>query len=84
MDALLSTHARSRMQQRGIRAEALEALLDLGRVQPLRTQGREMVYFGKKARKGLPDERLGRLYAVLAADGTVITVGHRFRRVKGA
>jgi hypothetical protein len=53
VDALLSTHARSRMQQRGIRAEALEALLDLGRVQPLRTQGREMVYFGKKARKGL-------------------------------
>ena len=72
------------MQQRGIRPEALEALLDLGRVQPLRTQGREMVYFGKKARKGLSNERLSRIYAVLAADGTVITVGHRYRRVKGA
>jgi hypothetical protein len=43
-----------------------------------------MVYFGRKARKGLSDGRLGRLYAVLAADGTVITVGHRFRRVKEA
>jgi hypothetical protein len=41
LDSLFSTHARSRMQQRGIRPEALEALLDLGRVQPLRTQGRE-------------------------------------------
>lgn len=84
MDTPLTSHARSRMQQRGIRSEALEALLDLGRVQPLRTQGREMVYFGKKARKGLSDERLARIYAVLAADGTVITVGHRYRRVKGA
>ena len=72
------------MQQRGIRPEALEALLDLGRVQPLRTQGREMVYFGKKARKSLSNERLSRIYAVVAADGTVITVGHRFRRVKEA
>ena len=83
MDSLLSSHARSRMQQRGIRPQALEALLDLGRVQPLRTQGREMVYFGKKARKGLANGRLARIYAVLGADGTVITVGHRYRRVKG-
>lgn len=64
-------HARARMQQRGIRPEALEALLDHGRVHHLHCEGRELVHLAK-------------LYAVLAADGTVITVGHRYRRVKGA
>jgi hypothetical protein len=52
LDSLFSSHARSRMQQRGIRPEALEALLDLGRVQPLRTQGRETAW---------PSAREGRL-----------------------
>jgi hypothetical protein len=72
-------HARARMQQRGICADALEALLDHGRVCHLHSQGCELVYFGKKARKGFPN-----IYAVLGANGTVITVGHRYRRVKEA
>jgi hypothetical protein len=67
------------MQQRGIRPDALEALFDLGRVCHLHSQGRELVYLGRKARKGFPN-----IYAVLGANGTVITVGHRYRRVKGA
>ena len=72
------------MQQRGIRTDALEALLDHGRSCHLHSKGRELVYLGKKARKGLSDERLSRIYAVLGPDGKVITVGHRYRRVKGA
>lgn len=71
-------HARTRMQQRGIRADALEALLDFGRSRHLHSEGRELVYFNKKARKRFPN-----IYAVVA-DGTVITVGHRYRRVKEA
>lgn len=79
-----TSHARARMQQRGIRPDALEALFDLGRSCHLHSKGRELVYFGKKARKGLSDERVSRIYAVLGPDGKVITVGHRYRRVKGA
>ncbi|HEX6321172.1 MAG TPA: hypothetical protein VFZ84_20085 [Burkholderiales bacterium] len=37
----------------------------------LHSEGRELVHFRK-------------IYAVLGPDGTVITVGHRYRRVKGA
>ena len=74
----MTGHARTRMQQRGIRAGALEALFDRGRSRHLHSEGRELVYFGKKARQGFPN-----IYAVVA-DGTVITVGHRYRRVKEA
>lgn len=84
MQMPFTDHARARMQQRGIRPDALEALLDYGRTCHLHSEGRELVYFGKQARKGIPDARLARIYAVLASDGTVITVGHRYRRVKGA
>ena len=78
MTDLFTHHARARMQQRGIRRDALEALLDLGRSKHLHSEGRELVYFGKKALKRFPN-----IYAVVA-DGTVITVGHRYRRVKEA
>ncbi len=75
----LTDHARARMQQRGIRPDALEALFELGRVCHLHSQGCELVYFGKKARKRFPN-----IYAVVGANGVVVTVGHRYRRVKGA
>lgn len=64
-----------------------------GRVRHLHTQGRELVFFDKKARKRLTKDRpgaarearrLSHTYAVLGSDGTVITVGHRYRRVKEA
>ena len=80
------------MQQRGIRAEALEALLDFGRAEHV-DHGREIVFFDKAARARLarqnPDvakeaERLRRTYAILGSDGTVITVGHRYRRIPRA
>jgi len=89
MDALLTTHAQVRMQQRGISAAALEALLDFGRVAHV-DRGRDIVFFDKKARARLARAkakvareaaRLCRTYAILGSDGTVVTVGHRYRRI---
>ena len=89
MTANLTAHARTRMQQRGIRALALEALLDFGRVEHV--HGGEIVYFDKAARVRLakqnPDlardvDRLTRTYAILGSDGAVVTVGSRYRRIR--
>jgi hypothetical protein len=89
MLSIFTDHARTRMQQRGIRADAIEALLDYGRASPA-GEGCELVFFDKAARARLfrdnPDavreaERLCRTYAVLGRDGAVVTVGHRYRRV---
>src|SRR5205809_7256682 len=49
----LTHHARARMQQRGIRAEAIAALLDFGCTRHLHSKGRELVFFDKKARARL-------------------------------
>src|SRR5437773_9117830 len=49
----LTHHARARMQQRGIRPEAVEALLDFGCARHLHSKGRELVFFDKKARARL-------------------------------
>jgi hypothetical protein len=85
----LTPHARARMQQRGIRPQMLEALLDYGREVRV-AGGRELVFFDKRARARLAKaglardaqaERLCRSYAVLSSEGIVITVGHRYRRI---
>ena len=85
----LTRHARARMQQRGIDAAALGALLDYGRVARA-GRGVDIVYFDKRARQRLarehavaaPEaERVCNSYAIVASDGTVITVGHRTRRI---
>ena len=90
MDLAVSPHARARMQQRCISPAAVEALLDFGRTRHVHSNGRELVYFDKKARARLLKanpaaaremSRLRRTYAVLAGDGSVITVGHRFKRI---
>ena len=89
----VTAHARARMQQRGIRSDALEALLDFGSARHLHSKGRELVFFDKKARSRLENadcavareaDRLRRTYAIIGSDGTIITVGHRYRRVKEA
>jgi hypothetical protein len=86
----LTPHARARMQQRGISAAILEALLDFGRERHLHADGREIVYFDKKARARLGKvnpaaaraaAKLTRTYAIMGSNGVVITVGHRYRRV---
>jgi len=81
------------MQQRGIRAEAIDALLDFGCARHLHGKGCEVVFFDKKARarfaKANPGaareaERLRRTYAIVGSNGVVVTVGHRYRRVTRA
>ena len=88
----LTQHARVRMQQRGIGPEAVEDLLDYGRVVHDH-RGAEIVFFDHAARRRLAREqgedairRLGKrlaTYAVLGANGQVYTVGHRTRRLYG-
>ena len=86
---LLSRHARARMQQRGISAAALDALLDFGSFERAGS-GRDIVFFDRKARERLaraaavpPAEadRVCNSYAIVESNGTVITVGHRYRRI---
>lgn len=88
----LTAHAAARMQQRGIRADALETLLDFGCV-AYDHHGGQVVFFDKKARTRLAKadaaaardaEKLSRTYAVLASDGSVRTVGHRYQRIRRA
>lgn len=89
-DECVTAHARARMQQRGIAAEALEHLLAFGR-EAHDHRGAVLVYFDKAARRRLAREagdearrllpRVQRLYAVLSGHGEVVTVGHRYRRI---
>jgi hypothetical protein len=86
---LFTPHARTRMQQRGIPAAAVELLISYGNSAPA-GDGCELVFFDKAARARLfrddpaaarEAERLCRTYAVLGNDGAVVTVGHRYRRI---
>src|SRR2546427_5559591 len=79
----LTHHARARMQQRGIRAEAIAALLDFGCARHLHSKGRELVFFDKKARARLAKAnpaaareagRPRRTYAIPGSGGGVITL----------
>lgn len=84
----LTTHARTRMRQRGIRAEDLDWILDYGR-EAFDHRGHVVLYFDKAARRRLARAaagrkdlaRLARCYAVLSPRGEVVTVGHRYRRM---
>ncbi len=91
MTVQMTKHAAIRQQQRGIPPLILEWLESYGASSQSR-QGAEIRYFDKHSRKQLAKavgaEIVGRLtglldtYAVFAADGTVITVGHRLKTVK--
>ena len=84
----VTSHARARMQQRGIGAEALDILLSYGR-EAYDHHGAVILYMDKAAQRRLasasveknPARRLAGLYAVLSRHGQVITVGHRTRRI---
>ena len=86
----LTHHARARMQQRGISAATLDALLDFGRTARA-GGGSEIVFFDKRARERLARsgtvppaqaDRVCRSYAIVESDGLVITVGHRYSRIR--
>ena len=85
----LSHHARARMQQRGIDRTALDCVLDFGR-EHHDHRGAVLLVLDRRALQRI--ERVGAargpaldamrgLYAVVAADGRVHTVGHRTRRL---
>jgi len=88
MQPALTRHAQARMQQRAIRPEVLEWLLQFGR-EAFDHHGGVVLYFDKAARRRLARaapgakelDRLARCYAVLSTGGEVITVGYRQRRI---
>jgi RimJ/RimL family protein N-acetyltransferase len=89
MNSIFTEHARTRMQQRGIPSAAVDLLINYGKSAPA-GDGCELVFFDKAARARLfrdnpaaarEAERLCRTYAVLGNDGSVVTVGHRYRRI---
>jgi hypothetical protein len=87
----LSEHARTRKQQRGIQDAALDLLLQYGR-HSHDHRGAIVVYLDHQGRRsairdcgracGPVVDRAANLFAVLSLTGeTVITVGHRRRRM---
>ena len=93
MLAPLTTHAKVRMQQRGIPESALDLLLDFGREEHDH-RGCTIVLIDKRARRRIK-RVFGHVayrvmephldaYAVLGSDGEVRTVGHRCRRMNHA
>ena len=87
--ALLTRHARSRMQQRGIAPALIEKVLRYGRETHDR-HGGVIVYLDHDAKRRIARDRsltgaeldqLAGVYVVLT-EGRVATVGHRYRRIR--
>jgi hypothetical protein len=91
MEARVTEHAAIRVRQRGVDPVVLDCLLSYGS-SVHDHQGGEIVVFDKRAFRRLEravDAALLRrvadhrsLYAVRSMDGALVTVGHRFRRVR--
>lgn len=84
-----SAHAERRSNQRGIRHNIVELLLDFG-TSVINREGCEVIFMDKKARcaakkalgkKYAQLERALDAYLVVGSDGTLITCGHRTRRI---
>ena len=85
-----SQHAASRIQQRGICQLVIDLLIQFGAREPS-GDGTTKFYFDKPARKklaayagslaGLLQEHID-IYAVVAADDRLVTVGHRQKRIQ--
>jgi hypothetical protein len=86
----LTVHATARLRQRGIPATAIDCLEDFGHIRHDH-RGAEILYMDHRsrrvARRAMGDvayrrvEKLMNVYAVVA-DGRVVTVGHRTRRLR--
>ena len=87
---MYTAHARTRLQQRGIPQEAVEALLAYGNTK--RHHGADIYYLDKHARTRV-SAALGRghyqriekaldSYLVVGSDGSIITAAHRLQRLK--
>ncbi|MDP6537058.1 MAG: DUF4258 domain-containing protein [Gammaproteobacteria bacterium] len=86
----LTRHAENRMQQRGINRQAVDYVLAYGR-ESYGHHGCQVVWLDKQARRRIRDEESEEMarkldkclntYAVIDQNGTVITVGHRYRRI---
>jgi hypothetical protein len=86
----LSAHAEVRMQQRGVERELLECLLEYGARQ-YDHKGCEVVFLTDDCLDAIARHESHHLlvrmaaarsiYAVVDVDGSVVTTGHRYRRV---
>lgn len=86
----LTAHAEVRMQQRGVERELLECLLEYGARQ-YDHKGCEIVFVTDGCLDAIARHESQHLwermvaarcvYAVVNADGCVVTMGHRYRRV---
>jgi hypothetical protein len=85
----ISSHAQTRIQQRGIPPLILNWLIEFGAVK--HTHGARKRFFDKRARARLAqavgDEVVNRLGSLLnvylvESEETIVTTGHRLRRVR--
>lgn len=86
---MYSTHASARCQQRSIPTDAVDALLAYGETH--RHRGADVYYLTKRARSRVATalgeryrslEKALNSYVVVGDDGTVVTAGRRYRRLK--
>ena len=86
----LTKHAGIRVQQRGVDRNVLDCLLAYGRHEPdhkgcqvVTFDGRALDDLARYEPRELNTKATGsrNLYAVVDSEGTVVTAGHRFRRV---
>lgn len=87
---MFTHHAEARMQQRGISHQAVDALMAYGEYR--RHRGAEVCYLTKQSRSrmlkdmGKPAfmklEKALDAYVVVSDEGTIITAGHRYHRLK--
>lgn len=89
-DLPCSRHARSRMQQRGIPPSIVDRVLRYGRefhdhhgaIVVMMDRAAEARLARDGDSRGVAIDRLRGVYVVVAADGTIRTVGHRTRRLR--
>lgn len=86
----ITAHARTRMQQRGIRREVIEMLMEYGEVVHCKGGSEEVIFLSRKARLVAQDDGPELLkackskcpYVVVAENCDVITAGHRTKKIR--